>query len=68
MITPEGAERPYADSGSTGDSAQADRQSLRELARRPLEERHQAIEAAGIVVDADEIEAWDETTGDGLDE
>ena len=68
MITAGEAERLHPGSASIGEPAQAGRQSLRELARRSLEERHQAIQATGIVVDADETRAWDETVGDGLDE
>lgn len=43
------------------------RRSLRDLARQPLAERHQAIQLAGICIEADEVEAWDGTAGDGLD-
>ena len=68
MITPEEADRLYPGSASDAPQAQSGRSSLRDLARLPLEERHQAIRAAGISVDADEIEAWDETAGDGLEE
>ena len=42
--------------------------SLRELATRPPEEVARVVRAAGIVMDPDEIEAWDGTAGDGLDE
>lgn len=42
--------------------------TLRELAARPLEERHRAIGAAAIAVDARETAAWDATAGDGLEE
>ena len=41
---------------------------LRDLANLPLDERHRALRAVGITVDADEAAAWDETAGDGLDE
>ena len=34
----------------------------------PLEERHQAIQVAGISVDPDELEAWDGVAGDGLED
>ena len=43
------------------------RSSLRDLAIRPLGERHRAIEVAGITVDSDEIEAWDATASDDLE-
>ena len=68
MITAGEAERLHPGSARIGEPAQAGRQSLRELAKRPLKERHQAMQDAGIVVDADETQAWDETVGDGLDE
>lgn len=68
MITAGEAERLYPGSAGIGEPTQAGRRSLRELARRPLDERHQAMQAAGIVIDADETQAWDETAGDGLDE
>ena len=44
------------------------RVTLRELAARPLAERHHAIGAAAITVDARETAAWDATAGDGLEE
>ena len=44
------------------------RPTLRELAARPLEERHHVIAAAAITVDARETAAWDATAGDGLEE
>ena len=67
MITPEEADRFYPGSSSDAPQAPSGRSSLHDLAKRPLEERHRAIRAAGITVDADEIEAWDETAGDGLE-
>ena len=42
--------------------------TLRELARRPLDERRRAIAAATIAVDVRETAAWDATAGDGLEE
>ena len=68
MITSGEADRVYPGSASIGEPTQTGRQSLRELARQPLEERHQTIQVAGIAVDADEVKAWDETAGDGLEE
>lgn len=44
------------------------RMSLRELVTRPAGEIERVVRAAGIVMDAEEIEAWDGTAGDGLDE
>ena len=49
-------------------SAPPSRVTLRELARRPLDERHRAIAAATIAVDDRETAAWDATAGDGLEE
>ena len=66
-ITPQEAERFYPGSSIDTPQAPSGRASLRDLARRPLEERHRAIREAGIIVDADEIEAWDETVGDGIE-
>ena len=43
------------------------RATLRELAARPLAERHHAIAASTISVDAHEAAAWDATAGDGLE-
>ena len=35
--------------------------TLRDLARRPLEERHRVLRDAQITVDPDETRAWDTT-------
>lgn len=43
------------------------RVTLRELAARPLAERHHAIAASAITIDAHETAAWDATAGDGLE-
>ncbi len=53
---------------SRSGSAHSGRATLRELAARPLEDRHQTIAAAAITVDARETAAWDATAGDGLKE
>ena len=37
------------------------RPSLRDLARRPLKERHRMLRDAQITVDPDETRAWDTT-------
>lgn len=50
------------------DAAPAARPTLRELAARPLQERHHAIAVAAITVDARETAALDATAGDGLAE
>ena len=41
--------------------------TLRDLARRPLKERHRALREARIVVDPDETRAWDTTLVDLTD-
>ncbi len=48
-------------------SARPARATLRELAARPIEERHRAIAASAISVDARETAVWDATAGDGLE-
>lgn len=60
-------DHPRSGSSPTG-SAPPSRVTLRELARRPLDERHRAIAAATIAVDDRETAAWDATAGDGLEE
>lgn len=40
------------------------RPSLRDLARRPLKERHRVLRNAQITVDPDETRAWDTTLAD----
>lgn len=60
--------RPYPDSASAAPQAPSGHSSLRDFAGQSLEERHRAVRAAGIVVDADETEVWDETAGDGIEE
>ena len=40
------------------------RPSLRDLARRPLKERHRVLRDARITVDQDETRAWDATLAD----
>ena len=52
---------------SGGAKASGSSISLRELATRPPEEIDRVVQAVGIVVEADEIEAWDGTVSDGLD-
>ena len=58
---------PRAGSSPAG-SAPPSRVTLRELARRPLDERRRTIAAATIAGDAGETAAWDATAGDGLEE
>ncbi len=67
IITSEEANRLHPGSSGGESEAIADR-SLRDLARRPIEERHRAIEAAGFTVEADEVAAWDGTAGDDLEQ
>ena len=58
---------PYSDSEGAP-HAPPDRSPLRDRTSQSIKERNRAIPAAGIVVDADEAEDWDETAGDGLKE
>ena len=48
------------------DELRAPRTSLRDLARRPLEERHRVLRHAQTEVDPDETEAWDTTLADRI--
>lgn len=53
----------------SGDRALAERQrltqsTLRDLARRPLRERHRVLRDARIAVDPEETRAWDTTLVD----
>ena len=59
--------RPYPESAG-GPHAPSGRSSLRDLANQPLDERRRAVPAAGVVVDADETELWDETASPGIEE
>ncbi len=63
-----GGEDDHPRSGPSQAGSARPAATLRELAARPLEERHRAIGAAAIAVDARETAAWDATTGDGLEE
>ena len=54
-------------SSSEDSGALAGRRSLRDLAGRPVEERHRAIRAASFAVKTDEVEVWDGTAGDNLE-
>jgi len=56
----------------SGDRAVAERRrvaqtTLRDLARRPLEERHRVLREARIAVDPEETRAWDTTLVDLAD-
>lgn len=68
IITSEEAKRLHPGSSIEESEALASRRSLRDLARRPLDERHEAIRAAGFTVEADEVDAWDGTAGDDLEQ
>lgn len=59
-------DRPSSVPSRTG-SARPARATLRELAARPIEERHRVVAASAIGVDAHETAAWDATAGDGLE-
>ena len=67
MITSGEASQLYP--GISHDSGQelSAQVSLRDLARRPLEERHQVLRSAAVAVDTHETDAWDAIAGDQLD-
>ena len=67
MITSGDAVRLHAGVSPTGEPARASEMSLRELARRPRDERHGVLRGAAIEVDADETDWWDAVAADGLD-
>ena len=60
------ADRLYRGVSRHSDAIQAPRASLRDLARRPLEERHHVLRRAQIAVDPDETDAWDTTLADRI--
>ena len=64
MITAEEAD--HLQPGVTADigTGLGARTYLRDLARRPLEERHRVLRDATASVDADELEAWDANSDD----
>ena len=64
MITSEEADRLYPGASRHTDEIRVPRASLRDLARRSLEERHTVLRRARIAVDPDESDAWDTTLAD----
>ena len=66
MITSEEADRLYPDARHHSEQQGASRGSLRDLARRPPEERHQVLRDAQIAVDRDVTDAWDATLADRI--
>ena len=58
------ADRLYPGASRRTNEIQAPRASLRDLARRPLEERHRLLRQALMAVDPAETEAWDTTLAD----
>ena len=56
----------YRGAARRTDAIQAPRASLRDLARRSLEERHRVLRHAHIAVDPDETDAWDTTLADRI--
>ena len=66
MITSEEAERLYPDARHHSDERRATQVSLRDLARRPPEERHRVLRDAQIAVDPDVTDAWDATLADRI--
>ena len=64
MMTSQEADRLHPGVSRHSDEIRAPGTSLRDLARRSLEERHRVLRRAQIAVDADETEAWDTTLAD----
>ena len=60
------ADRIYPAASRRTDEIQVPRASLRDLARRPLEERHRVLRHAQTAVDPEETEAWDTTLADRI--
>ncbi len=58
------ADRLYQGVSRRTDKIRGHRASLRDLARRSLEERHRVLRDAQIAVDPGETEAWDTTLAD----
>ena len=67
MITSGDAVRLRAGVSPTGEPVRASEMSLRELARRPRDERRRVVLDAAVEVDPDETDWWDAVALDGLD-
>ena len=64
MITSEEADRLYPDVVHDRRQLRTAQVSLRDLARRPPEERHRVLRDAPVSVDAAETDAWDTIAGE----
>ena len=54
------------DTGYDGEQPSTFQGSLRDLARRPLKERHRVLRDARVAVEPDVTDAWDETLADPI--
>ena len=66
LIASEDADRFYPGINDNQRGSET-RPSLRDLARRPPEERHRVLRGVPVAVDPHEIAAWDTMSGDELD-
>ena len=66
MITSEEADRLYPGASHHGEWRSVPEGSLRNLARRPPEERHRVLRDAQIAVDPEVTDAWDKTLADRI--
>ena len=64
LMTSEEADRLYPDVLTSSQRAAETHSSLRDLARRSLEERHRVVRDTPVMVDSDEAVAWDTLGGD----
>ena len=64
VITPEEANRLHPGVSSRAAAAQAPPGALRDLARRPLQERRRVLRRARTTIDPDETQAWDTALAD----
>ena len=68
MIGPDEADRLYPGVASGWTRSGAAQISLRDLARRPPEQRHRVLHDAAVWVDRDETDAWDMIADEGFDQ
>ena len=66
-ITSAEAERLSPGASETGEHVHTGETSLRDLARRPRDERYGVLRDASIEVDPDETDWWDAVAADDLD-
>ena len=65
-MTSEEADRLFPGVSPHGEPRSTPPGSLRDLARRPSEERHRVLRNARIAVEPDVTDAWDETLADRI--